>query len=133
MENIASLEFSIEEHNKRFINYLEVMILRDGTVKYAVPSHQLFLINKYLEEYNITQDELNHLIPMHEAPLDWLINEMGIVSVWNCLLLFPANPTKEQLKTARELINANLMSPNYSINRVIKNRYGNLVHLPYIF
>ena len=32
--------FDIEKHKKTFINYLEVVILEDGTIEYAVPSHQ---------------------------------------------------------------------------------------------
>ena len=32
--------FDVKVHKATFVNYLEVVILEDGTVEYAVPSHQ---------------------------------------------------------------------------------------------
>lgn len=37
--------FDMKTHKENFIHYLEVVILEDGTIEYAVPSHQ-----KKLEE-----------------------------------------------------------------------------------
>ena len=33
-------KFDIEQHKKKYINYLEVIIFPDGHIEYAVPSHQ---------------------------------------------------------------------------------------------
>ena len=32
--------FDAEKHKAKYSNYLEVLILEDGTVVYAIPSHQ---------------------------------------------------------------------------------------------
>ncbi len=36
--------FDLEQHKQTYVQYLEVVILEDGTVEYAVPSHQEKLI-----------------------------------------------------------------------------------------
>ena len=36
--------FDLEKHKQTYVQYLEVVILEDGTVEYAVPSHQEKLI-----------------------------------------------------------------------------------------
>lgn len=33
-------KFDIQKHKENYINYLEVLILENGEVEYAVPSHQ---------------------------------------------------------------------------------------------
>ena len=33
-------EFDAEKHKEKYVNYLEVVIDENGTVMYAVPSHQ---------------------------------------------------------------------------------------------
>lgn len=43
-QKILHQPFDIETHKKTFIHYLEIVILEDGTIVYAVPSH-----NKKLE------------------------------------------------------------------------------------
>lgn len=42
MENEYSVycDFDIKQHKKKYVNYLEVLIEKDGRIVYAVPSHQ---------------------------------------------------------------------------------------------
>ena len=56
--------FDYETYKKNFINYLEVIINKDGTVEYAVPSHQQKLLNLYCKNHNVTMEELWNLIPI---------------------------------------------------------------------
>lgn len=41
-------EFDIEQHKAKYINYLEVLIKKDGHVLYAVPSHRELAIRLVL-------------------------------------------------------------------------------------
>ena len=50
-------DFDIEKHKQTYINYLEVMILRDGTIVYAVPSHQMKAEQLCCEQLGITQKD----------------------------------------------------------------------------
>jgi hypothetical protein len=77
--------FDFETHKKTFINYLEVVILEDGTIEYAVPSHQEKLIHVACKKLRVTRKELEDLCPK-EFYFDyntWLCNVSGCVSVWN--------------------------------------------------
>ena len=56
-------DFDIQKHKENFINYLEVVIHPDGSVHYAVPSHQEYLIRYICEHRNITREELEAKCP----------------------------------------------------------------------
>lgn len=77
--------FDIEIHKQLFINYLEVCIHPDGTIAYAVPSHQEYLYMYLMSRLNKTRDEINAMVPkkyyfdMHT----WLCKESGCIMVWN--------------------------------------------------
>ena len=77
-------EFDLQKHKRTYINYLEVLILEDGTVKYAVPSHQGLAENLCMEKLNITRQELycmtlNHLCDY----MEWLLTQTNTIAVWN--------------------------------------------------
>lgn len=77
-------EFDIELHRNNFKNYLEVIILPDGKVEYAVPSHQEKLIKICMDKFNVTREELNSMCP-EEFYLDfmtWLCEKSRCISVW---------------------------------------------------
>lgn len=54
-------EFDIAEHQKHFINYLEVCIHPDNYVAYAVPSHQQYVVAYGAFERDITRKEFEDL------------------------------------------------------------------------
>lgn len=77
--------FNVVSHKATFINYLEVIILEDGTIEYAVPSHQEKLIAIACNKFQITRQELDDLCPK-EFYLDfmkWLCNITNCVTVYN--------------------------------------------------
>lgn len=83
MYNLYS-KFDIEKHKETYINYLEVIILPDGTIEYAVPSHQEKLIKIAMDKLKLTREELFELCPDgYYIPMEWLTKITGCVSVWN--------------------------------------------------
>lgn len=110
-EEIYALPFSIERHKSAsYPIELEVMIAPDGSVFYAQPSHQEFLINKAMKVRHCTRDELMDACPP-EYYLDfmnWLIPQSGgFIPVWERgILNYPL--TKEQRATLRRLKMAGL-------------------------
>ena len=83
MYNLYS-KFDIEKHKETYINYLEVIILPDGTIEYAVPSHQEKLIKIAMSKLKLTREELFELCPDEYCiPMEWLTKITGCVSVWN--------------------------------------------------
>lgn len=47
--------FDAEKHKAKYINYLEILILENGKVVYAVPSHQEKAIALACEKHGLTQ------------------------------------------------------------------------------
>ena len=87
MDNYTVLNspFDIEIHKAQFKNYLEVVILEDGTVEYAVPTHQEKLILLGMEKTRLSRDEFYNSCP-REYWLDviaWLSNVTGAIAVWD--------------------------------------------------
>lgn len=105
--------FDMKTHKENFINYLEVVILEDGTIEYAVPSH-----NKKLEEicckklglnYNEWDYENKELLEYFENRkkdnwwcwYDWLYELSGAICVWNDRYI--GKPNEKQLQKIKEL------------------------------
>lgn len=84
-QEIMNQPFSIEVHKANFTNYLEVILDPQGTVHYAVPSHQEFMIRFACNRDNLSREALENLLP-HEYYCDfiiWLSKYTGCVAVWN--------------------------------------------------
>lgn len=65
--------FDVKTHKENFIDYLEVVILEDGTIEYAVPSHTAKLEGLIGE----TDEE-----PWLDY-FEWLTYKSGAIAVWN--------------------------------------------------
>lgn len=87
MDNYEILHsnFNIMTHKSNFTNYLEVVILENGTVKYAVPSHQEKVINICLNKLNIDRKTLEDMCPQeyHGNYMYWLCLTSKTICVWN--------------------------------------------------
>lgn len=101
-------EFDIQKHKETFINYLEVMIERNGHVRYAIPSHQEVAIKLACEEKCWTRDELNDACPpeFYCDFLTWVLGLTGCVSVWNDFYM--GKPNEKQIDKLKELKTAGL-------------------------
>lgn len=78
-------DFDMEKHKQTYIDYLEVLILEDGRIVYAVPSHQMKAEEVCCEKFSITHKELLDMCPREcwGDYLTWLLTICGAISVWN--------------------------------------------------
>lgn len=101
--DILHSPFSIEVHKENFKSYLEIVILENGVVEYAVPSHQEKLISLACSRLNVTRDELNDLCPpeYYGDFITWLNIVSHAIPVWN--EFYMGKPNENQLKTLQLL------------------------------
>lgn len=101
--------FDIEKHKQTYVNYLEVVICEDGTIMYAVPSHQEKGIALACARLNVSRSELDALCPReyYGDYMTWLCMVAKVVFVWNghCVAV---NPTIKQIGSLRRLKMAGL-------------------------
>lgn len=83
--DILHSPFDIDIHKAVFTNYLEVIILEDGTVEYAVPSHQEKLILLGMEKTGLNRDEFYSSCPREYwfDVIAWLSKVTGAIAVWD--------------------------------------------------
>lgn len=96
--------FDLDKHKQKYVNYLEVMIEEDGTVRYAVPSHQEWAIGAACRKLGIDRDELSDRTPKeyYFDWLTWLLMQSGAMAVWNNIYSC-YNPTRAQYNALRRL------------------------------
>ena len=88
--------FDLEKHKQTYVQYLEVVILEDGTVEYAVPSHQEKLIALACQKKGVSRQELNDF-------LTWLCMQANAVAVWNNDCCYGLSINRKQIGTLRRL------------------------------
>lgn len=95
--------FNIELHKEYFTNYLEAIIRADGTVEYAIPSHQEKLIRLGMEKYNVSRDEFIDMCPeeYYTDYMKWLLIETECISVWTDF--YYGKPNENQLNALKLL------------------------------
>lgn len=107
-QEVLRRPFNIETHKKTFINYLEVIVSEDGTVMYAVPSHQEKLIAMACRKLGVDRDELARRCPQqyYGDYMVWLCETSGCVALWNEFMEGKAN--EKQLEVIDLLRNEGL-------------------------
>ena len=97
--------FDLEKHKQTYVQYLEVVILEDGTVEYAVPSHQEKLIALACQKKGVSRQELNDLCPReyYYDFLTWLCMQANAVAVWNNDCCYGLSINRKQIGTLRRL------------------------------
>lgn len=101
IQEVLSGPFDIETHRRTFCHYLEVCIDPEGVAHYANPSHQRWLLERFMEARGIVDDiEAWPYVPA-AGPTDWLCEETGCVAVWERGIL--GTPNAPQRSTLREL------------------------------
>ena len=97
-------QFDLEQHKQTFIDYLEVLIDEDGTIMYAVASHQQKGIALACARLNVSREQLDALCPREYCCdfMRWLCMIAKVVFVWNddCVAV---NPTIKQIGALRRL------------------------------
>lgn len=110
---VLNSPFDIDIHKATFINYLEVVILEDGTIEYAVPSHQEKLIKIACKRLNVTRAELNRMCPRNYWAdfITWLCDQSHAIAVWNTF--YQGSPNELQMESLYKLQEADLLKlPN---------------------
>ena len=96
-------KFDVKTHKENFVDYLEVVILEDGTIEYAVPSHQEKLISVCMKKYGINRKSVCDMCPK-ESYFDfmpWLCKTANAVVVWANFCIGKCNAAQ---KKALELL-----------------------------
>ena len=111
---IFHLPFDLQTHKKNFTNYLEVIILPNGTINYAVPSHQEKLIQIAMEQLSISRDQLYSLVPedYYFDCIEWLCLVTKCVSVWNDRWI--GEPNERQQEVIKMLVDEKLLELSFS-------------------
>lgn len=102
-------KFDLQKHKQTYINYLEVIILPDGSVEYAVPSHQEKLISILQYKWQCTRTDALNKCPK-ELWLDfeeWLLDNTECIAVWSCG--YKGKPNDAQKITLKQFVDAEVM------------------------
>lgn len=88
--------FSIEAHKKTFKGYLEVVILENGTIEYAVPSHVQKLTAICCKKLDISAQQLDTMCPpeYYGNYAEWLCMMSKAVSVWDNFIIGDCNASQ---------------------------------------
>lgn len=95
---VLSQPFDIDTHKKTFKDYLEVILLEDGTIVYATPSHQEKLIALACKKLGMTREELSDFCPREYYAdfMTWLCSLTGSVALWDAHIVGRANERQQQ-------------------------------------
>lgn len=101
VQEILNSPFDVEVHKANFVNYLEVVILKDGTIEYAVPSHQGKL--QSLVKLECPRDQWHRY-------LEWLLEQSEAIAVWTNGYI--GSPNARQKQSILMLVREGLMNFN---------------------
>lgn len=113
-------KFDIQKHKENYINYLEVLILENGEVEYAVPSHQDKALVLACKKLNKTKKEIEDMCPREYYCdyLTWLLGITGSISVWGTndeYFIVYKTINKKQIATLKKLKKHGLYKGNIPI------------------
>lgn len=98
-QEVLHSPFDVETHKNTFVNYLEVVIHEDGTVEYAVPSHQEKLIGIAMVKLGVTRRQLLEMCPreMMFDFMNWLCKITSCVAVWDDFHMGESNEVQQRV------------------------------------
>lgn len=96
-------KFDIKKHKEVYVNYFEAVILEDGTVEYAHPSHQEKLAKIACIRLNMSKPDLVSMCPpdYYFDFITWLCQQAHAIAVWTDCYEGIAN--KKQLTKLKQL------------------------------
>ncbi|MEG1433239.1 hypothetical protein [Eubacterium sp.] len=107
MKAYSKRQFVIEHKRRGYINYCEAIILPNGKICFAEPSHLEALISIYGKE----RVDIFSEMPVTESPIDYLLDKTGCVAVWyNCRIYASIN--QKQVDTLSYLLDARVIKWN---------------------
>lgn len=102
-QKVLHSPFDFDTHNKTFTCYCEAIILPNGKIKYAVPSHQEKLISEYMSLKHITREDCEKEWMKDFNWLDKIMKRLKIVFVWYDKLQYNFPLTDAQIKSIGDL------------------------------
>lgn len=77
--------FDIKKHKSKYVDYLEVLILENGQIVYAVPSHQMKAEMLAEEKLNVSHEDFLKMCPKEYwfNYLEWVLGIINAIAVWN--------------------------------------------------
>ena len=120
-ELLLQSPFNLERHKKIFNNQLKVVILENGKIEYAYPSHRLKITEVIAKKHNITQKQVAALCPplYRSEYFYWLCVEANAIMVWNKYYIGDLNAA--QLDTLTILKKSGLYKGNIELINFKKN------------
>ena len=100
-------DFDVQLHKKKIKNYLEVLILGDGKIIYAVPSHQLKGEEIASKRLGLSISEFRDSCPK-DAMFDylpWIASQANCVFVWNSYIVYSSINHKQYASLRKLKIN----------------------------
>lgn len=88
----------IQLRDKTNEDYFEFILLENGSIELAVPSHIEAVLRLCGKDIKEVDKKMGETIKEHEVPIAWLVNETKLVSVWRKLFL--ANELTQEQKEA---------------------------------
>lgn len=107
--------------NHNYICYCEALIHPDGSVSYAVPSHELALVKCT----GLSLSEVSDIIPLYADVGSWLVGYTGCVLLWYDYCKF-GRLTLEQVCSFNKLLSSGCISKHIIKQYVSEFEYCNL-------
>lgn len=82
-----------------YINYFEAIILPNGTIMHAIPSHTECVVKLGCTIDNITRSDMAESIPSSANVLGYLLDKYNMVAVWYRIIISPETITPNQTET----------------------------------
>jgi hypothetical protein len=100
----------LAEYKRKWINYCEIIILKNGNIILANPSHTERMLKLTGEDRN----DIYERMPIVASPIHWLVDYTKNISVWHQFQILPEDVTEEQLKTLSLLESEKMIKKNYN-------------------
>lgn len=115
-QKVLHSPFDPEVHKRTFINYLEVMIDKDGIVHYAVPSHLEYLIREAMQRFDVSWDTLLDMYSDRQFDFaEALLADLEFVALWT--YSFMGKPNEAQRNAMDRLQEMGLFKPSEEENK----------------
>jgi hypothetical protein len=115
-QKVLHSPFDPDVHKRTFINYLEVMIDKDGVVHYAIPSHLEYLIREAMRRFNVSRNELLDMYLDHKLDfMEALLADLEFVALWTYSCM--GKPNEAQRNAMDRLREMGLFKPSEEENK----------------
>ena len=99
-----------KQNPDEWINYLEIIILNNGMIELARPSHLEKVIEIYCKKMNTTKKDFEENFPFYLSPLEFICEKYHIIAVWYNKVIMPKKINRFQKITLKKLQDASLLS-----------------------